>query len=61
MPGQMDEATAIFERLARDVSPDTHVNEMGQYRLPARRAASRPTESSETRNWTITRLLSRVA
>ena len=32
MPGQQDEAAAIFEWLAREVSPDTYVNVMGQYR-----------------------------
>jgi putative pyruvate formate lyase activating enzyme len=32
MPGQQDEAAAIFEWLAREVSPDTYVNIMGQYR-----------------------------
>src|SRR5262245_31728433 len=32
MPGQTDEAEAIFEWLAREVSPDTYVNIMGQYR-----------------------------
>jgi putative pyruvate formate lyase activating enzyme len=32
MPGQEDEAAAIFEWLAREVSPDTYVNVMGQYR-----------------------------
>jgi putative pyruvate formate lyase activating enzyme len=32
MPGQEDEAAAIFEWLAREVSPDTYVNLMGQYR-----------------------------
>jgi putative pyruvate formate lyase activating enzyme len=32
MPGQEDEAAAIFEWLAREVSPDTYVNIMGQYR-----------------------------
>jgi putative pyruvate formate lyase activating enzyme len=31
MPGQEDEATAIFEWLATEVSPDTYVNVMGQY------------------------------
>lgn len=31
MPGQEDEAQAIFEWLARNVSPDTYVNIMGQY------------------------------
>jgi len=32
MPGQLDEATAIFRWLAEEVSPDTYVNLMGQYR-----------------------------
>ena len=32
MPGQEDEAAAIFAWLAREVSPDTYVNVMGQYR-----------------------------
>ena len=32
MPGQQDEAAAIFDWLAREVSPDTYVNVMGQYR-----------------------------
>ena len=32
MPGQADEAAAIFDWLAREVSPDTYVNVMGQYR-----------------------------
>jgi putative pyruvate formate lyase activating enzyme len=32
MPGQEEEAAAIFEWLAREVSPDTYVNVMGQYR-----------------------------
>ena len=32
MPGQPNEAAAIFEWLAREVSPDTYVNIMGQYR-----------------------------
>ena len=32
MPGQEDEAAAIFDWLAREVSPDTYVNIMGQYR-----------------------------
>jgi putative pyruvate formate lyase activating enzyme len=32
MPGQEREAEAIFEWLAREVSPDTYVNVMGQYR-----------------------------
>jgi putative pyruvate formate lyase activating enzyme len=32
MPGQADEAAAILEWLATEVSPDTYVNVMGQYR-----------------------------
>ena len=32
MPGQQDEAAAIFDWLAREVSTDTYVNLMGQYR-----------------------------
>ncbi len=32
MPGQTDEGAAIFGWLAREVSPDTYVNVMGQYR-----------------------------
>jgi putative pyruvate formate lyase activating enzyme len=32
MPGQQDEAAAIFDWLARELSPDTYVNIMGQYR-----------------------------
>ena len=32
MPGQADEAAAIFDWLAREVSPDTYVNVMDQYR-----------------------------
>jgi putative pyruvate formate lyase activating enzyme len=32
MPGQEDEAEAIFEWLVNAVSPDTYVNIMGQYR-----------------------------
>jgi len=32
MPGQLDEAAAIFDWLARRVSPDSYVNVMGQYR-----------------------------
>jgi len=32
MPGQTDEAAAIFRWLADEVSPDTYVNIMGQYR-----------------------------
>ena len=32
MPGQTDEAAAILEWLAEEISPDTYVNVMGQYR-----------------------------
>ena len=32
MPGQTDEAAAIFRWLAEELSPDTFVNIMGQYR-----------------------------
>jgi putative pyruvate formate lyase activating enzyme len=32
MPGLVEEAAAIFDWLAREVSPDTYVNIMGQYR-----------------------------
>jgi putative pyruvate formate lyase activating enzyme len=32
MPGQTDEATAILEWLADEISPDTYLNIMGQYR-----------------------------
>lgn len=32
MPGLLDESRAIFEWLAGDISPDTYINIMGQYR-----------------------------
>jgi putative pyruvate formate lyase activating enzyme len=32
MPGQLDEAAAIFRWLAEEISPDSYVNIMGQYR-----------------------------
>jgi putative pyruvate formate lyase activating enzyme len=32
MPGQLDESIAIFKWLAEELSPDTYVNIMGQYR-----------------------------
>lgn len=32
MPGLLDESRKIFEFLARELSPDTYVNVMGQYR-----------------------------
>jgi putative pyruvate formate lyase activating enzyme len=31
MPGQTEESVAIFRWLAKEVSPDTFVNVMGQY------------------------------
>jgi putative pyruvate formate lyase activating enzyme len=31
MPGQTEEAAAIFDWLAREISPDTYINIMGQY------------------------------
>jgi putative pyruvate formate lyase activating enzyme len=49
MPGLLDETRAIFDFLATEVSPDTYVNVMGQYR-PEYKAwdyaeiARRPTE-----------------
>jgi putative pyruvate formate lyase activating enzyme len=36
MPGQTDEASAIFEWVAREISPDTVVNVMAQYRPECR-------------------------
>jgi putative pyruvate formate lyase activating enzyme len=32
MPGQLEESAAIFRWLAEEISPDTYVNIMGQYR-----------------------------
>ena len=32
MPGQTEEAAAIFRWLSEEISPDTYVNVMGQYR-----------------------------
>lgn len=32
MPGQIEEAASIFKWLAEEISPDTYVNIMGQYR-----------------------------
>jgi putative pyruvate formate lyase activating enzyme len=43
MPGQGGEAAAIFQWLADEVSPDTYVNIMGQYR-PAFKTADRTRE-----------------
>ncbi len=49
MPGQLDEASSIFRWLAEEISPDTYVNIMGQYR-PAyevgRLAEDHPTGAS---------------
>jgi putative pyruvate formate lyase activating enzyme len=53
MPDLLDEAEQIFEFLAREISPDTYVNVMGQYR-PEYRAgeyaeiARRPTAAELT-------------
>ena len=50
MPGQLDEAGAIFKWIAEEISPDTYVNIMGQYRpehqvgTPSRRGERRYTE-----------------
>lgn len=41
MPGSLDESRAVFEFLAREVSRDTYVNIMAQYR-PEYRAAEYP-------------------
>ena len=41
MPGLLDETREIFHYLAREVSPDTYVNVMGQYR-PEYRASEYP-------------------
>src|SRR5215471_15410236 len=41
MPGLVQESRAIFEWLANDLSPDTYVNVMGQYR-PEYKAAEYP-------------------
>ena len=41
MPGLLDESRAIFDFLASEVSPDTYVNIMGQYR-PEYRASEYP-------------------
>jgi putative pyruvate formate lyase activating enzyme len=41
MPGLVQESRAIFEWLARDLSPDTYVNVMGQYR-PEYKASAYP-------------------
>jgi putative pyruvate formate lyase activating enzyme len=40
MPGHLDESEAVFRWLAEELSPDTYVNIMGQYR-PAHRVGER--------------------
>jgi len=45
MPGLLHETKAIFEWLAREVSPDTFVNIMGQYR-PENRVGERNADGS---------------
>ena len=58
MPGQSDEAESIFRWLAEEVSPDTYVNIMGQYRPEsevgqiAARASRRTTRSTADRDGT---------
>ena len=47
MPGQTDEAQAIFEWLADEVSPDTYVNIMAQYR-PAYQVGAADTKRKYT-------------
>jgi len=51
MPGQQEEASAIFRWLADNVSPDTYVNIMGQYRpqfqVTGRGVTSRPDKYSD--------------
>ena len=51
MPGQQEEASAIFRWLADHVSPDTYVNIMGQYRpefqVRGRGVKSRPDKYSD--------------
>jgi putative pyruvate formate lyase activating enzyme len=47
MPGLAAESAAIFEWLAREVSPDTYVNVMGQYRPEWR--VGEPGEAGRTR------------
>jgi putative pyruvate formate lyase activating enzyme len=53
MPGRLNDTREIMRFLAREISPDTYVNVMGQYR-PAHRASrypelSRPLGISEYR------------
>ena len=57
MPGLGDESAAIFDWLAREVSPDTYVNVMGQYRpewragLPGERGALFAEIARRPRRW----------
>jgi putative pyruvate formate lyase activating enzyme len=53
MPGQLDESRAIFRWLATEISPDTHINVMGQYR-PAHRVGE-PDRQGGTRYASIDR------
>lgn len=53
MPGQEDEAAAIFEWLSKEISPDTYVNIMAQYR-PAYRVGQ-PAASGRVRHGDIDR------
>jgi putative pyruvate formate lyase activating enzyme len=55
MPGQLDESEAIFEWLADEVSPDTYVNIMGQYRPAYRVGTPGPGTSGEPRHPEINR------
>jgi putative pyruvate formate lyase activating enzyme len=45
MPGQLEEAAAIFDWLAREVGVDTYVNVMGQYRPDHRVGVPTPREA----------------
>jgi putative pyruvate formate lyase activating enzyme len=49
MPGQLEESRAIFRWLAEDVSPDTFVNLMAQYRPEYRVGTPRPGAGGEPR------------
>jgi putative pyruvate formate lyase activating enzyme len=49
MPGQLDESRAIFHWLAEEVSPDTFVNLMAQYRPEYRVGTPRPGTGGEPR------------
>jgi putative pyruvate formate lyase activating enzyme len=49
MPGQLDESASIFRWLARELSPDTYINIMGQYRPEYRVGTPRPGTQGEPR------------